>query len=150
MNSLILRRGVASLAFSRQASTNAAAPCLFRRPRAPRGITVKASKEPGPSGESDSVLAEAGRRAAAFWGELDNKQRVYTVVAGSALVLSLPQIIGVLLIPLERLLVGGLLAVEEAFALLILSSARLIALVGAVGLVLAGIYLFLFPKRSKD
>lgn len=46
-----------------------------------------------------------GRRAVDFWDKLDTKQRIYTVVAGGALVLSLPQIVGVLLIPLERLLV---------------------------------------------
>ncbi|KAG2454899.1 hypothetical protein HYH02_000729 [Chlamydomonas schloesseri] len=151
MNSLLARKGVA-LTFSRRISPILAVPCLTQRPSSSRAISkVRASKEPerDSAGESASdFLAEASSRAAAFWEKLDTQQRVYTVVAGSALVLFLPQVVGVLLIPLERLLIGGLLAVEEAFALLVLASARVIALIGLVALVLVGAYLFLFPKSG--
>ncbi|PNW84619.1 hypothetical protein CHLRE_03g151600v5 [Chlamydomonas reinhardtii] len=148
MNSLLARKGVASLAQAARRTRHVAWGSSWHL-RASRALIAKASQEPGPSGESD-VLAEVGRRAVDFWDKLDTKQRIYTVVAGGALVLSLPQIVGVLLIPLERLLVGGLLAVEQAFALLVLSSVRVIALVGAAGLVLVGLYLFLFPKKGES
>ncbi|PNH06689.1 hypothetical protein TSOC_006906 [Tetrabaena socialis] len=95
------------------------------------------------------ALENALSAAADTWARLDTQQRLYTVLSGAALLVVGPKLLAVLLIPLERLLVGGLLALEEVVALLLLQGARLVGLVGLAALVLTGAYLFLF-KRERS
>ncbi|GIL97415.1 hypothetical protein Vretimale_3064 [Volvox reticuliferus] len=71
---------------------------------------------------------EVFRSAASTWSRLDTQQRVYTVIAGAALLIATPQLLTFLLITVERLLVGALLAVEEVLAGVLLLGTRLVRL----------------------
>ncbi len=51
---------------------------------------------------------------------------MYTIVAGAALLVAAPQLLTFLVIALERLLVGALLAVEGALASVLLLGTRLV------------------------
>ncbi|GLC56484.1 hypothetical protein PLESTB_001112100 [Pleodorina starrii] len=94
-------------------------------------------EEPKPARkEDDGPLQTALRLAASTWSGLDTQQRVYAVVAGTALLVAAPQLLTFSLIALERLLVGALLAVEEGLAAGLLLGTRL---VGGLGWVVLGV-----------
>ncbi|GIL77270.1 hypothetical protein Vretifemale_6750 [Volvox reticuliferus] len=93
---------------------------------------------------------EVFRSAASTWSRLDTQQRVYTVIAGAALLIATPQLLTFLLITVERLLVGALLAVEEVLAGVLLLGTRLVVIVGSLALLGVGAYLFLFRKHSSS
>lgn len=61
----------------------------------------------------------------------------------------LPRILTLLVLGLERVIIGGLLAAEEALLELLFRGGALVGAIGAIGLLLAGIYLFLVPRTSK-
>ncbi|KAG2491403.1 hypothetical protein HYH03_010194 [Edaphochlamys debaryana] len=86
---------------------------------------------------------------ARVWSGWDAKQKAYAVVAAGVLLLVGPQLLTVLLIPLERLLVGSLLLLEEAIALFLLQGARVLGLMAAVALLGAGVYLFVFRRQPE-
>ncbi|GFR41906.1 hypothetical protein Agub_g2696, partial [Astrephomene gubernaculifera] len=103
-----------------------------------------------PSERSSGVALEKVLRTAQdAWAQLDPPQRVYTVIAAVATAALLPQLLALALIPLERLVVGGLLAVEEVFALALLQSAKLALLVGLMTLLAWGVYVFLFRPGEQ-
>ncbi|GIL77268.1 hypothetical protein Vretimale_3064 [Volvox reticuliferus] len=114
-------------------------------------------QEPKPARKNaDGVNPDEGplqsvfRSAASTWSRLDTQQRVYTVIAGAALLIATPQLLTFLLITVERLLVGALLAVEEVLAGVLLLGTRLVVIVGSLALLGVGAYLFLFRKHSSS
>ncbi|KAF6259197.1 hypothetical protein COO60DRAFT_1638544 [Scenedesmus sp. NREL 46B-D3] len=76
------------------------------------------------------------------WQQLDVPQKAYTVVLGLVLVFALPKVLTLLVLLLERVLLGGLLALEEMLLQLLLKGGALLGAVGAVALLGAGVYLF--------
>ncbi|GLI59426.1 hypothetical protein VaNZ11_001309 [Volvox africanus] len=95
-------------------------------------------------------LQSALHSAVSTWSGLDTQQKVYTVIAGVALLVATPQLLTFLVIAVERLLVGALLAVEEVLAGALLLGTRLVVLVGTLALLGVGAYLFLFRKQSSS
>ncbi|KXZ48639.1 hypothetical protein GPECTOR_26g542 [Gonium pectorale] len=95
------------------------------------------------------ALDGALRWASDRWAGLDTQQRVYVVAAGAALVAASPTLLTVMLVPLERIFVGMLLAIEEVLAALLLGSARLVGMAGVLTFAAVGVYLFLLKKQPR-
>lgn len=58
-----------------------------------------------------------------FWERLSLQQRVTTVLASAVALWLLPSLLVLLVVALERVLVGGMLAMEQALVAAIVSSA---------------------------
>lgn len=115
------------------------------RPKAP---ATAPSKDPQqqPNRPPQQQQQEKWRNALAWlqdrWQQLDLPQKAYTVAAGSVLLVALPKVLVLLVLLLERVLIGGLLALEEVLLQLLLKGGALLGVLGAVALVGAGVYVF--------
>ncbi|MEW5302189.1 MAG: hypothetical protein WDW36_004994 [Sanguina aurantia] len=90
------------------------------------------------------------QRALSFWGGLSGQQRIYTVLAAGVALWLLPSLLVLLVVALERLFVGGMLAMEQALVAAIVSSAAAVGGVGLVGLVGFAGYLFVTSRLSPE
>ncbi|GIL63595.1 hypothetical protein Vafri_17627 [Volvox africanus] len=136
----------------------AASVSLNTHPTCTRLVTARSQgqQEPKPARKNangadanEGPLQSVLHSAVSTWSGLDTQQKVYTVIAGVALLVAAPQLLTFLLIAVERLLVGALLAVEEVLAGALLLGTRLVVLVGSLALLGVGAYLFLFRKQSS-
>lgn len=85
--------------------------------------------------------AEGGglpQRLLSFWGGLSVQQRIYTVLAAGVALWLLPSLLVLLVVALERLFVGGMLAMEQAFVAAIISSAAAVRVIDASKFGLSG------------
>lgn len=155
-------------------------------------------KQPSPRSSSYSPVWV--QQVQSKWEGLDTPQKAYAVVVGLAALAVTPRLLTLAVLGVERVIIGGLLVVEEAllellfrggalvsvlvlggavwtvpgshvrchpvmmravwgsraallacpdYPLLLLYTLLQVGAVGVVGLVLAGIYLFLVPKATK-
>lgn len=80
--------------------------------------TVDSSQSP-----AQSILQQIQQQ----WNRLDTPQKGYTVVAGLVLLTLLPQVITLLVLLVERVLIGGLLAVEEVLLQLLIRGGAVVS-----------------------
>uniref|UniRef100_A0A383VM61 Uncharacterized protein n=1 Tax=Tetradesmus obliquus TaxID=3088 RepID=A0A383VM61_TETOB len=115
------------------------------RPKAPATAPTKDPQQQ-PTSPPQQQQQEQWHNALAWlqekWQQLDLPQKAYTVVAGLVLLVALPKVLVLLVLLLERVLIGGLLALEEVLLQLLLKGGALLGVLGAVALVGAGVYVF--------
>lgn len=84
----------------------------------------KPNQQQKPSGNTQPLLSWLQQR----WEQLDVPQRAYTVIVGLVLLAALPKVLTVLVLVLERFLIGGLLALEEVLLELLLRGGALVSM----------------------
>jgi hypothetical protein len=112
------------------ANTLVAAQKEDTRSKAPATAPIKNPQQQQPTGQPQqqeqwsSTLGWLRER----WQQLDLPQKAYTVVLGVVLLAALPKVVTLLVLLLERVLIGGLLALEEVLLQLLLKGGALVSL----------------------
>ncbi|KAL6764989.1 hypothetical protein V8C86DRAFT_2466861 [Haematococcus lacustris] len=84
-----------------------------------------------------------------WWTGLSTSQKAFTLTAGLAVLVSVPRLLLLLLVGLERTLVGGLLQLEEAVVRALFSLSAVALAAGTLLLLGTGLFVFLVPG-AKD
>ena len=82
---------------------------------------------PASSSSSAEGLGLLLHKAQIFWGGLTPPQQAYTAVVGILVLVAAPKVLTVLLLGVERLLIGALLAAEEVILQLLLKAGAVVS-----------------------
>jgi hypothetical protein len=61
------------------------------------------------------------------WADLDTPQKAYAVVVGLAALVALPRVLTLVVLGVERVIIGGLLAAEEVLLELLFKAGALVS-----------------------
>jgi len=110
--------------------------------------SVRSDNQPESSSSGKQDTQTSNGWVAETWSKLTNSQRAWVVLATLAMLIAVPRFGLLIIVGVERVIVGTLLAIEEVIGGLILKSAALAGSLAFLLLVLAGIWAFVLDKKE--